>query len=128
MAAKFCGLGLRGAAGDDDARLRVVAARLADRLPGLAHGLAGDGAGVEDHGAAFQRAEAGAFGLAPHHFGFIGVQPAAEGHDVDAGSRSPRIGLLDRADIRPRFRCRGPTRRSRDRSCRKIPIRRHRSG
>ena len=42
------GLDLCGAAGDDDARGRVVAAQLADRLRRLAHGLAGDGAGVDD--------------------------------------------------------------------------------
>ena len=76
-------LGLRGAAGDDDAGGRVLAAGLADRLPGLAHRFCGDGAGVEDDGAAFQCAEAGAFRLAPHDLGFIGVQPAAESDDVN---------------------------------------------
>ena len=33
------GVDLRGAAGDDDARAGPLAARLADRLAGLAHGL-----------------------------------------------------------------------------------------
>ena len=42
------GLGLRGAAGDDDARVGVFAARAADRLPRLAHGFGGDGAGVDE--------------------------------------------------------------------------------
>ena len=37
----------------------LLAARLADRLPRLAHRLAGDGAGVEDHGAVVELAEAG---------------------------------------------------------------------
>ncbi len=44
-------LGLRGAAGDDDAALRVLALQPADRLARLLHRLAGDGAGVDDDGA-----------------------------------------------------------------------------
>ena len=45
-------VGLGGAAGDDDPGIGVVAARLADRLARLPHCFAGDGAGVEDDGAA----------------------------------------------------------------------------
>ena len=60
---------------------RVLAARLADRLARLAHGLAGDGAGVEDDRAAVELAEPGGLRLAAHHLGFVGVEPAAEGDD-----------------------------------------------
>ncbi len=42
------GLGLRGAAGHDQPRVGVFAAQAADFLPGLAHGLGGHGAGVDD--------------------------------------------------------------------------------
>ena len=42
-------LDLGGAAGDDQARLRIVALELADGLRGLPHRLGGDGAGVDDH-------------------------------------------------------------------------------
>ncbi len=45
---ELLGLDLSGAAGDDDAGVGAIAARPADRLPGLAHGLARDGAGVDD--------------------------------------------------------------------------------
>ena len=45
---KALGLDLRGAAGDDDARRRVLAAQPADGLRRLAHGLGGDGASVDD--------------------------------------------------------------------------------
>ena len=83
------GLGLRRAAGDDDAGFRVLAPRLADRLAGLAHGLAGHRAGVEDDGAAIGR-QPGLFGLAAHDFGFVGVEPAAEGDDVETPIR-PRL-------------------------------------
>ena len=41
-------LGLRRAAGDDDARSRLLAADLADGLARLAHGLGGHRAGVDD--------------------------------------------------------------------------------
>ena len=50
-------LGLRRAAGDDDAGVRLVAARLADRLPGLPHGFGRDGAGVDDHRAIVETAK-----------------------------------------------------------------------
>src|SRR5690606_7644456 len=79
-----CRVGLCRAAGDDDARMRVLASRLADGLLRLPHGLARDGAGVEDDCAMFQRAEAGRIRLALHDFGLIGVEPAAEGDDFHA--------------------------------------------
>ena len=44
------GIDLSGAAGDDEARGRPLAARLADRLARLAHSLGGHRAGVEDDG------------------------------------------------------------------------------
>ena len=77
-------VGLRGAAGDDDPRARILAARLADRLLGLAHGLGRHGAGVEDHRAVLQLAQARRRRLAAHDFRLVGVEPAAEGDDVDA--------------------------------------------
>ncbi len=43
------GLGLRRAAGDDDARLRILAAQFADRLPRLTHGFRRHRAGVDHH-------------------------------------------------------------------------------
>ncbi len=73
------GLGLRRAAGDDDARARPLAPRAADRLARLAHGFRRHRAGVEDH----RVFEAG-FGRARlHAFRLIGVQTAAEGDDLD---------------------------------------------
>ena len=52
---------------------------LADRLARLALGLGGDGAGVDDDGVAqARRARLGA-----HHLGFVGVEAAAEGDDLD---------------------------------------------
>src|SRR5690606_28243605 len=69
-------------AGDDDARLRVVAPRLADRLLGLPHRLAGDGAGVDDDRSAFQCAKPRRVGFAAHDFRLIGIEPAAGGDDL----------------------------------------------
>src|SRR5690606_1043309 len=77
-------VGLRRAAGDDDARGRVGAPRLADRLPCLSHRFAGNGAGVDDDRSAFERVKAGGMRLAPHHLRLVGIEPAAEGDDVDA--------------------------------------------
>ena len=48
IAAKRCGLDLRGAAGDDDARAGLLAREPADRLPRLARRFGGHGAGVDD--------------------------------------------------------------------------------
>ena len=41
---------LRRAAGDDDFCIWIIAAGFADRLPSLAFGFFGHGAGVEDNG------------------------------------------------------------------------------
>ncbi len=60
------GIDLRRAAGDDDAGLRPLAARAADRLARLALRLRGHRAGVDDDGVG----EAGARGLATDHLGF----------------------------------------------------------
>ena len=65
---------LRGAAGDDDARGGMVAARAADRLARLAHGLAGDGAGIDDHGIR----EPGLARQRAHHLRFRSVEATAE--------------------------------------------------
>ena len=50
MAAKVCGLDLRRAAGDHDARARPLARELADRLARLPHRLGGHRAGVDHDG------------------------------------------------------------------------------
>ena len=65
-------LDLRGAAGDEQARIGPRAARPADRLAGLPHRLCGHGAAVDDHQVLLgsqQGADAFAFG---------DVEPAAE--------------------------------------------------
>src|SRR6185312_7797697 len=74
------GLGLRRAAGDDDAHLRPLALQPADRLPRLRHGFVGDGTAIDDDGVG----KSGALRLAGDHLGFEGVETAAEGEDVDA--------------------------------------------
>ena len=74
------GLGLRRAAGDDDARLGPFALQPPDRLPRLRDGLVGDRAAVDDDGVG----EPGPLGLAQNHFGFERIETAAEGDDVDA--------------------------------------------
>ena len=53
----------------------------------LANGFAGDGAGVDKD----RIVEPGLFGFGPHHFRFIGVEPTAEGDDLDAAhfARTP---------------------------------------
>ena len=78
------------AAGDDDAGVRVFAASLADGLAGLANGLAGHRAGVEDDGVA------DAVGLGPGAdlLGLIGVEPAAEGDDAGAALRFRDSGRI----------------------------------
>ena len=68
----------RGAAGHDDPRLRVPAARAADRLAGLALGLGGNGAGVDNHRAG----EAGRRRGAADDLALESVEPAAEGDDL----------------------------------------------
>ena len=81
---KCFGLGLRRATGDDDARLRPLPPHLADRLPRLAHRLGGDRAGVDHNGVR----QPGRGRRAADHFRFGGVEPAAEGQDIDAHDRS----------------------------------------
>src|SRR6185312_5755297 len=80
------GIDLGRAARDDDARARTLAPRPADGLAGLPLGLGRDGAGVDDDGVG----QAGGAGMAPHHLGFEGVEPAAEGDDVGRPHTAPR--------------------------------------
>ena len=96
IAAKAAGLGLRGAAGDDQPRVRVVAAQPADLLAGLAHRLGGHGAGVDDHGVA----EAGGRGEPLHRLGLVGVEPAAEGGEDRRRSCQRREEVRRRAGPR----------------------------
>src|SRR5690606_15821640 len=77
--AKSARLGLGGAAGDDDAGVGVLAARLAHRLLGLAYRLGGDGAGIDDDGVVEPRL----FRLGLHHRAFIGVEAAPERARLD---------------------------------------------
>ena len=86
MSANIVGLRLRRAAGDDDARVGALPLQPADRLPRLRHRLVGDGAAVDDDGIG----KPGALRLAADHFGFEGIEAAAEGDDVDGhASRDP---------------------------------------
>ncbi len=73
-------LGLRGAAGDDDLRLRPVAAQRADRLARLTHRFRRYRASIDDDGVG----KTGGLRLAADHFRFGGVEPAAESDDLDA--------------------------------------------
>ena len=68
------GLRLRGAAGDDEPRVRVRAAELADLLACFPNGLSGHGAGVDDDGIL----DTGGGGQFPHRLGLVGVQAAAQ--------------------------------------------------
>jgi hypothetical protein len=70
---------LRRAARHHDLGLGALAARLPDRLPRLAHGLCRDRAGVDDH----RVVEARGVDMLSHHLRLIGVEPAAEGDDLD---------------------------------------------
>src|SRR4030081_1466285 len=70
----------RRAPGDDDPRRRPFALEPADRLPRLRHGFIGDRAAVDDDGIG----EPGVVSLTQNHFGFKGVEAAAEGDDFDA--------------------------------------------
>src|SRR5690606_36498127 len=91
---KIVGFGLRGAAGDDNARFRVFAASLADRLTLLAHGFRRHRTGIEDDRAILQFAETGGIGLALHHLGFIGVEAASESYDFHRHQAAPlSVGL-----------------------------------
>ena len=71
--------------------LRVLALELADGLRGLAHGLGGDRAGVDDD----RIAEPGRCRMAPHHLRLVGVEPAAQRDDAH---RSPlrHVGWVKR--------------------------------
>ena len=75
------GIDLGGAAGDDDARLGMLAPRLADRLARLALASAVTAQVLIDHGVG----EPGRGGMAAHDLGLEGVEPAAEGDDLDHG-------------------------------------------
>src|SRR5690606_15528984 len=78
--AEGLGVDLGGAAGDQDGGVRPLAVGAADGLARLAHGLAGDGAGVDHHRVGQPVGpRAGA-----HDLALPGVQPAAEGDDLDA--------------------------------------------
>src|SRR6266571_5473883 len=73
-------LGLRGAAGHDDFCPRAAAPERPYFLPRLTYGFRSDCAGI-DHDSV---GEAGALRLAANDFGFGGIEPAAEGDDLDA--------------------------------------------
>ena len=62
--------------GDQQARLRICAARAADRLPRLADGFAGDGAAVDDHHVALLRQHR------PDLLALGDIEPAAERDDL----------------------------------------------
>ena len=66
------GIGLGGAAGDEDAGIGAGAVGAPDRLPGLAHRLVGDGAAVDDDEVVLTDREAA------HGFAFGDVEAAAE--------------------------------------------------
>ena len=78
----------------------MLAARPADRLAGLALGLGGDGAGVDDDrvGQARRRARAA------DHLALEGVQPAAEGDDLDARHRHELTPIRESSGVEARPR------------------------
>ena len=76
---KHVGLGLRRAAGDDDARRGPLTLQAADRLARLRHGLVGHSATVDDD----EIVKARAFRVAADDLGLEGIETAAEGDDVD---------------------------------------------
>src|SRR5215471_14970559 len=81
---------LRRAPGDDDARLRALALEAADGLARLAFCFAGNRAGIDDDDIAGAfRPKTGGSGSAADHLGLVGVEPAAEGDDVDAHAVPP---------------------------------------
>ena len=69
-------LGLRGAAGDDEARLGMVAAQASDLLARLAHCLGGHRAAVDDDQIVLAR------GDGPHRLTLGGIEPATEVDDL----------------------------------------------
>ena len=80
MATKVCGSVCAAQPVTTILRLRALAPQRADGLARLAHRLRRDRAGIDHHGIG----EAGALRLAADHFRFGGIEPAAEGDDVDA--------------------------------------------
>lgn len=77
--------------------MRIVAPCPADRLAGLAHGLAGHGTGVDKDSVV----EPGLLSLRLHHFGFICVEAAAEGNDLDAAhcASASRVSSRDQRPV-----------------------------
>ncbi len=73
------GLGLGGAAGNDDLGVRVLPLQAADGLARLADGLGGHGARIDDD----RIRESCRFRIAAHQLRLRGVQPATEGDDFD---------------------------------------------
>src|SRR5215213_2697170 len=82
---------LGGATRDNEASLRALATRAADGLTGLSQGFGRHGTGVEDDGVV----QTGVERRGADHLGLIGVEPAAEGNDLDivhAGTVRSRSG------------------------------------
>ena len=106
---------LRRAAGDDDPRLRIVAARTADSLTGLPLGFGRHGAGVENDGIV----QPGGGGLVLNNLGFPDIQPATEAfHPRCVPSRHAASPAF--SQVRPkgrRRRHRPPDRSSRHGGC-----------
>ena len=73
------GIDLRGAAGDHDLGVGPRPAGPPNSLAGLPHAFAGHRASVDDH----RVGQTGGVGMLAHDFGFIGIQPAPEGDDLD---------------------------------------------
>src|SRR5229473_2680436 len=102
------GFGLRRAARDHDGRVGILALELADRLARLPHRLRRHRAGIDDD----RIGEPGRLRLAADHLRLIGVEPAAEGDDIDAhwvaltsnsaGSNLPSYSSVTVRPTRPR--------------------------
>src|SRR5271155_1337625 len=86
----------RGAAGDDDPRLGMLAPRPPDRLARLALGFGGHRAGVDNN----RIAEPRAFGGAADDVAFERVEPATEGDDLEVRHRVSRPGARRRSCLR----------------------------
>src|SRR5262249_34588636 len=76
-------LGLGRTAGDDDAGIGPLTPEAADGLARLAHSFGGHRTGI-DHD---RIVEPGRGRLAADHFRLVGIEPAAEGDDVDVHRR-----------------------------------------